>query len=113
MITNFEVITGRLSRKEKEAIPPLVERLRGHGKNNPIKAKQLCSGLPSMTGARLRKITNFIRANSLLPVIATARGYYVSYDERDISGQMRSLYERADAIIHSADGLATFLGDAQ
>jgi len=53
----------------------------------------------------LRKLTHFLRCNSILPLIATSKGYYVSYDNAEIDKQIKSLQERAAAIIESANGL--------
>lgn len=119
MITNFEDVTKPLSEDEKKLIPILIKGFAGHGIDNPIKAPVICKmindkkeqyGLKSnFTEERLRKISNFIRSQGILPLIATSSGYYVSYDANIISKQIRSLRDRADAILVSANGLYRFI----
>lgn len=57
----------------------------------------------------LRKIINHIRINSILPVISGNKGYYISYDKRDVFNMIESLESRAGSIQSSADGLKKFL----
>jgi len=58
---------------------------------------------------RLRKCSNYIRTNGILPLIATSQGYYVSYDKQEINSQIQSLVERANSILKSAEGLKKFI----
>lgn len=116
MITNFENETCPLSEDEKQFIPLIIQGLSTKSKENPIKSDVICERLNAkynygckMTGARLRKITNFIRSEGILPIIATSNGYYCSYDKREIEEQIKSLTERAEAILNSAEGLKKFL----
>lgn len=113
MITNFENITSHLSDEEKELIPIIIQGLSGKTKDTAIKGAEICKRLNGrgykITEARLRKITNFIRSESILPIIATSKGYYCSYDKEEIKKQIQSLTERADAIIVSANGLKNFI----
>lgn len=117
MITNFETITHDLTDEEKKLIPILIKGFKTHTIKNPIKAPDIVSALNSkdlgldkkFTEVRLRKLCNFIRSNSLLPLCATSKGYFVSYDEEEIHNQIKSLRERADAIISCADGLEKFI----
>ena len=118
MITNFENETCPLSDDEKQFVKIIIKGLENKTKDNPIKSDEICSKLNEkfdfgckMTGARLRKITNFIRSEGILPVIATSNGYYCSYDKKEIEDQIKSLYERAEAIMKSADGLKRFLNN--
>jgi hypothetical protein len=118
MITNFENETCPLSDDEKQFVPLIIQGLSTKTKDNPIKSDSICEKLNDkynygckMTGARLRKITNFIRSEGILPVIATSNGYYCSYDKKEIEDQIKSLYERAEAIKNSADGLKKFLNN--
>lgn len=115
MITNFENITTELTKEEMEILPVLVDGFKGKTKENPVKAPAIVKGLNSffksrmvgikMTEARLRKMTNYIRSNAILPLIATSNGYYVSYDETEIADQIRSMEERANSIRNAANGL--------
>lgn len=58
-----------------------------------------------INGARLRKMINYMRCNSTLPIISTSKGYYVSYDIEEIGAMILSLTMRADAIEAAANGL--------
>jgi len=119
MITNFEDITAELNELELELIPILVEGFKTHTEANPIKAPQIVSNMNlylvkkgkkiKMTEPRLRKCVNHIRSNSLLPLIATSKGYYVSNSRDVIEAQIKSLNERASSIKKCAEGLAFFV----
>lgn len=111
MIENFEQITKELTADEKKLIPLLIAGFKAHNLYNPIKAPEIVQKLnanlkrKAINEARLRKLTNFIRAKGLLPVIATSKGYYVSYQKETIQSQIRSLTDRAEAIMASVEGL--------
>ena len=118
MITNFEEETSPLTDSEKDMLPILMELLRDVKKESPILSRWLCDKFNKaidvkcckpINDVRLRKLTNHIRSNGLLPIIATSRGYYCSYNKSDIRLQIKSLNERADAIMNSAVGLEQFL----
>lgn len=115
MITNFEHITRELSADEKKLLPIIIKGLLKKKVINPVKAPEIVSGINTRFGrkvisqARLRKLINLIRSKGIIPVIATSRGYYVSYDKEVIKSQVRSLNERAEAIVSAADGLKKFL----
>lgn len=119
MITNFEHLTAEMSDDEKKLVPILINGFYTKRKNNPVKANVIVNAINArkneynlknkFTEVRLRKICNFIRSEGILPLIATSSGYYLSYDAAEIQAQIDSLYERADAIKNSADGLKVFL----
>lgn len=119
MIKNFENITFELTEEEYKLVDLVVSGLKKRQKDNPIKGEEICEKInvgldkfgltKKFSDARLRKITNYIRANGILPVIATSKGYYCSYDTDEIKSQIDSLYQRAEAIKSSADGLKKFL----
>jgi hypothetical protein len=119
MITNFESITKVLNPEEIAVILPLIRVLYTASHENPMKANEIVSVINSnrdkigsgvyFNEVKLRKMVNFIRSESILPVIATSRGYYVSYDSDDIASQVKSMEERADAILHARSGLMNFL----
>lgn len=119
MIENFEIITLDLSTDELKLVPLLIHGFKTHGKENPIKEPEICDAMNAyfygqnikyrMTGAKLRKYVNYIRSNGLIPLIATSRGYYVSYDKDVIMSQIKSLQQRADSINMSARGLEKFV----
>lgn len=119
MIENFEKITFELTEKELELIPILISGFKQHRQNNPIKAYQIVDNMKiylkeknfklRFTEPRLRKCCNYIRSNSLLPLIATSNGYYISEDKKVIESQVTSLIQRANSILKTAQGLNKFI----
>lgn len=117
MITNFEQITVGLTDEEIRLIPILIRGFKKHPITDPITAPRIIKTLRGhglhIGEPRLRKLTNFIRAHGLLPVMASHKGYYVSYDQEEIEAQIESLQERAEAIRSAAEGLKNFLNQSQ
>lgn len=118
MITNFTNITYELTEDEIKHVNSLVLALKLRTKESAIKAPEIVKSmnifaerhdLCKMTDARLRKCINYIRSNSILPVIATSNGYYCSYDEKELSDQIKSLTERANSIMDTVFGLNKIL----
>lgn len=119
MITNFEDFTGELSDDELNILPAVIHSFRRYKKDNPIKAPLIIEGINDyitkkgykfkMTEPRLRKMVNLIRSNSLLPLIATSKGYFTDSCKMTIQDQIKSLEERARSIQNCADGLKKFL----
>lgn len=114
MITNFEEITCDLTKEEKKIIPVIISKLKKHSVKNPIKSFEIVKFIYKETGYKLgqprfRKICNFIRCNSIIPLIATSRGYYVSRSKAELEKQISSLFERSDAIVAAAIGLNHFI----
>lgn len=119
MITNFENITYKLTEEEKNLIPVLICGFKNHGRANPIKAEDIVKSINAQkskykltkdfTDARMRKMCNLIRTEGIIPLIATSKGYYVSYSPSEIHSQIKSLQQRADAIYRPANGLKKFL----
>ena len=111
MITNFENITQELTPNEQQLIPFAITEFQKYTKKNPIKEPEFVSYIRlrfpnlSFNGVRLRKVVNYIRCTALAPLIATSKGYYISYDEKEILMQIKSLRERANSINRCADGL--------
>ena len=62
-----------------------------------------------LTQPRLRKLVNYIRSNSLIPLIATSQGYFTTDCKQTIQEQIKSLQERANSIERCAQGLKKFL----
>ena len=120
-ITNFEEITPELTIEELALVPILISGFELHTEKNPIKAPEIISSLRTylsvnkpgikikITEARLRKFVNHIRVNAMLPLIATSKGYYVSWDDNELRMQVKSLQERARSILNAADGLERFI----
>ena len=119
MITNFEEETKELTEKELAFIPMLIAGFRTYTKDNPIKAPEIVKKMNKyleekkhqlrLTQPRLRKCCNYIRANGILPLVASNKGYYVSTDPEEIKKQIQSLQERARSINDCAKGLEKFL----
>lgn len=113
MITNFETTTHELTDKELSLVPLIIGGLKTKNKDNPIKEPEIVAKMKiagyKLSGERLRKIVNYIRTNGLLPIIATSKGYYVSYDREEIEKQVKSLKQRSNSILSSANGLQKFL----
>ena len=120
MIQNFEEITEDLKPFEIDTILPLlIGGFKTHYKANPVKEPDICKGLNTyfannrikykMSGAKVRKYVNYIRKNSILPLIATSKGYYVSDDKQEIVNQIKSMEQRSSGILDAANGLRKFL----
>jgi len=114
MIITFEEYTQELNDNEKKILPLLINGFKNYTINNPIKEPLIVSRFNQrhsnikLTGVRLRKLVNYIRVNSLLPLIATSKGYFVSYDKTIINTQIQSLRQRANSINNCANGLQKF-----
>ncbi len=112
-ITNFEEITKELSAEDYSLVTHLLRGFQAHTKQNPIKAVDIVKAInknhpelkTKFTQVKLRKLCNFIRAKGMIGLIATSNGYYTSTDIKEIRSQIISLYDRANAIVCSADGL--------
>lgn len=120
MITNFEKLTVELTEDELILLPVLVDGLKTKTKEKPMKAPDIVKGMNAyieqnsltktkMTEVRLRKMTNYIRSNGMIPLIATSEGYYTSLDKTEIKLQIQSLEERARSILSAAEGLKKYL----
>ena len=113
MITNFETLTNELTEIEMQMLDRLVIGFKNYTKSNPIKEPDIVKRFnernnTKLTGVRLRKLVNHIRTNGIIPLIATSKGYYVSYDEEEIKNQIKSLKQRASSIENCANGLLKF-----
>lgn len=119
MITNFEEITSELTAVEVELLEVVKEHLLLHDETRPSKAYEIVNVVNGYCNlhninyrlhqSRLRKMVNALRSSGTLPVIATARGYFISYDKQIITDQITSLCQRANSIANCATGLQSFL----
>ncbi len=119
MITNFEEHTHELSAEEMEILQLVIHGFRAYKKTNPIKAELIVKRMNiflenngykiRLTQPRLRKLVNYIRSNSLIPLIATSHGYFTTDCKQTILDQIKSLQERANSIERCAQGLKKFL----
>lgn len=123
MIENFESITDELSSDELDILPIFKRAVSDYTEHDPIKSADLVNVIntmclingvkPRMSEVRLRKMTNYVRTNAIIPLIATSKGYFVSYDDAWVRSQIRSLRQRAHSIDVCADGLERFIYDPQ
>ena len=123
MIKNFENITQELNDDEMNLVPMVMKAFEKYTINNPIKSDVIVKKINDyfethkikmkMTGARLRKIVNYIRTNSLKPLMATSKGYFVSNDVNVIMDQIQSLNQRAKSIRDCAHGLELLIKNKQ
>ncbi len=119
MLENFEEHTPELNDDELKLIPLLIAGFKSYNKDNTIKSNKVVERLNyhliannykiKLTDARLRKLVNHIRTNGLLPLMASSKGYYVSFDKKDIESQIKSLKQRANSINGCAEGLKKFI----
>ena len=119
MITSFENYTHELTDQELEILPIVIHGFRAYKKNNPIKGELIVKRMNQflsdrgykirLTGPRLRKLVNYIRSNSLLPLIANSNGYFTTDCKITIQEQIKSLNERANSIKNCSIGLEKFL----
>jgi hypothetical protein len=117
---NYKPHTATLTTDEKLLLPYLEKALLRTNKTKPKfndeltdelnkvveRIKETGIDIPKINGARLRKMINHMRCNSILPIISTSKGYYVSYEIEDMCAMILSLRMRAEAIEAAADGLA-------
>lgn len=123
-VKNFEEITYDLSAKEKALIPLLVRLFYTKTIDKPIKGPEVVKGINGflkgkafvegeakpylLTEPRLRKCVGYMRRHSILPLIATNKGYFVSFDPEVIRGERESLRDRSGAIDSAGEGLKPF-----
>jgi hypothetical protein len=121
MITQFENETADLSEKEKCALPILVALLNARSVvsavNGPLllhminNRPEVLQKKLTINDIRLRKTINYLRSKSILPIVASPRGYYVEYNVKALERQVKSLRERAAAINHAAEGIETIINN--
>ncbi len=113
MVKKFEEITSELTEEEHRLMPLVIKGLSTKTADSPVTGSQIVEAMKAkgynMSEPRLRKIINYIRANGMLPLMASSNGYYVSDDTEEIANQVQSLRERALAINAAAKGLKKFL----
>ena len=106
MVNGFEKETEELSEYElTELLPILVEHLpKKLGVEKATTGAAIRKGIELnldfvISGARLRKLINYIRKNDLVPcLVASSKGYYVATDNADVQRFIESLEQREAAI---------------
>jgi len=119
MVTNFEEYTHPLTADEMVMLDLFVAIIKHRTKKTAIKSGEIMRKINAMiepmklktklTEARLRKMSNHLRRNSLLPLCGTTVGYYLTDDPDEIAREIQSLRDRANAINAAADGLLYFI----
>jgi hypothetical protein len=115
MVEGFELETAPLTDDEKKLVPIIINGLaKCDEESKALHGKVICEKVTlkygiKLTEPRLRKITNFIRSEGIIPIIATSKGYYTSKDKDVILKQIASLEQRRDAIDVAIKGLQKFL----
>ncbi len=112
MITNFEEITHELNAEELHLAELLIKSFKARTKVNPVTDKEIVEGVnrtynlkTKFNDARLRKIVNYYRTHSIIPLLSCKYGYYVSYDKDEIRSNITSLTQRATSILDCVYGL--------
>ena len=117
----FNDHTHDLTPDELLLVPLVINGFKKYKKDNPIKSDAVIEGfnvflskntkykIRKLSGVRLRKLINYIRSTGQQPIIGSSKGYYVSFDAKDIQEQIKSLEERANSILGCSNGLSTFL----
>lgn len=111
-ITNFSRETHELTITEKALANIVVDVLQGTSYE-----KQKCNAAilaevhfkskfnVNLTSSRLRAIIHYLRTEKHIPILATGKGYYISYDPERIAVQVKSLDERIRSIQQVRDAL--------
>lgn len=119
MITNFEQITENLNERDKIYEPFVCRVLKGLNKAvkapvivymvNQAIATEYDPREANFTEVRLRKFVNYYRSHGIMPICATSKGYFVSFENSVLESQIKSLEERAHGILLAANGLKKYL----
>ncbi len=116
MINNFDKYTESLTDFERDKVLPLlIAGLRTKvGKDAAVSNRYMVSKLKErgvkVSGARIRKLINYIRIRGLIPrLVASSKGYYVSESKEEIRTYIESLRQRRQAIHAVESSLANQL----
>lgn len=111
MITGFEEYTAELNDYEMSLLPNIVSKLKLKvGEENAVTSthviKQFNDHGKKMSGARWRKIINYIRINNLVPLlVSSSKGYYIATKEEEVRNYLESLKQRINAITTVYDAI--------
>jgi hypothetical protein len=110
-----------LTLKEKETIGEVINVIGAATKDNPMTTEIIIGNVNyilffrgckyRMTPANLRTIINHLRRESILPIIGSKKGYYISYNVKEIENQVNSLRDRAISILMASTGLSQLIKD--
>ena len=112
MLKGFEQHTSKMTEAEIQLAHQLIPAFKKRNSNNPILASEICRLVNEkmnldfkLSEVRLRRIINYYRINSILPVLSNKNGYYVSENVNEIEECIDSLTQRAIAILDTTFGL--------
>lgn len=105
MIKGFNNETAPLNEYEKNVLLPIITLGLSQkvGKHSAVTNRHICNMLKKqgyeLNQARVRKIINHIRINSMvIGLIATYNGYYIAENRKEMSDYLDSLKSRENAI---------------
>lgn len=112
MVTGFEKETHELTDYEtNKVVPAIVRKIKhNYGAKRAVTGKVIIRELDGMgmktTAPRLRKMINYIRINNLVyNLVASSKGYYIANSPAECRRFIKSLDERANAIILVRDAM--------
>lgn len=116
MSTSFKEHNQPLSAGELAGLNDVVSWLKEYLPEGYIHGPELIyrmnKDLPiNMTDVKFRKFVNHIRSNAILPLLATSKGYTISYRNADVQAQINSLAEREAGLANARMGLQAFIID--
>ena len=116
MLKGFEQHTSKMTDGEIQLAHQLIPAFKKRNSNNPILASEICRLVNEkmnldfkLSEVRLRRIINYYRINSILPVLSNKNGYYCSNDVTEIRDCIDSLTQRATAILDTTFGLEKWI----
>ena len=108
--------TRTVTREEITNIIPILKEILIN--ETPLFTKQIVERLQDRcnrenisyraTEVTLRQMINYLRSNTILPVIADVNGYRLAKSQEEIVVQAQSLLDRARSIESAANGLVKF-----
>ncbi len=105
MILNFEEYTVELNPSEVKLAEQLALNLKLHaGKNSAVTGKQIIKYFDKhenvkLSGAKVRKLVQYIRQNNLAPnVCATSNGYFCAMNAKELEEYITGLKQRLNSI---------------
>lgn len=108
--------TRTVTREEITNIIPILKEILIN--ETPLFTKQIVERLQDRcnrenisyraTEVTLRQMINYLRSNTILPVIADVNGYRLAKSQEEVVVQAQSLLDRARSIESAANGLVKF-----
>lgn len=112
-----DTLLDPLNEYEIGLVDIIIHGLKKRTVANPITGAKICATMRErgykITEPRLRKIINHIRANAMLPVVASSHGYYTTNSRRVVQDQIDSMKSRQAGIQAAIEGMEKFLHGQQ